>query len=744
MPRLPCVLSVAILLGGAAVGQQVPPQSPVPGLRELLRVDDVGVRITAAEGLAGVGEGVVGLPAQAAVVDLLRVFEDDPDRGVATMAAEALAVLSPWPLGTFEFLSLRLEAWAARGADPDAIERARVVLRQPERRWLGTTLAPLLLRVAKSPACARGALGALALLGEDGGAATTDLLSLLAGTGPKERWRVAFALACVGGEAAGALPEGVDADDADCHLWLLRARCRREPPSAALAALVSPWLSHERAPVRRWAVATAATFGPAFAPEIETVLELFGQPSRRFEAMQLLFAMGPQAAPAVPPLLARLRQPSPEDAFEWVGIFELLRRIGPGAAAATEALLAFAEAQRPADPLAAQLVERRAEAAVGALAAIAPERAASVLWPGVAEAPPSEDPGTWHGVHRFACLGPAAAAVLPQLRALLAANDRLASARALLVLSRVGPAAAPIAPDLGRWLRSDDAYVRWLALQVAWSMGAQAASLLPELTALFDRTSGNHRTDAMREAGRLGPGAEPLLLRALRSDESWTRRIAAEQLLRAAWLSAAARASVLSCLDGDDAELRQHVFDQLCILPAHAATADAQARRLLGTTLDPHLRQACEQRAWQALLLPVPEFPRLEWWLLDDSALHAAFFAGLDVTQRRASLAAPASLASAVLAFAAVDDAAVRRGVAVTLARLPTSAASWRVLTELTTDHDAWVRRAALTAIGWQGKAAGGAVAVLGRALRDPDWHVRAAAMQALRCVLHPSATLPR
>lgn len=541
MHCLPIALLGILWLVASPPAQTVPEQSPVPRLRELLRSADPAVRRAAAEGLTFSGHYDIGLPTEAAVPDLLQVFASDPDPATVATAALALAANAPSPLGAIDHIVARLDAWSRGGADADAVERLRVLLQHPERQWLGQAVAPHLVRIATSAGHAAEALGALAMLGADAASTAPGLLALLPTLDAKDRWRVAFTLACTGGSTAVAMAPHVLAEDAELRLWAVRARCRSEPPSAELAALVSPWLADERLPVRRWAVETAVQFGASFAGEVDKVAAMVPGSTTRHDAFAILHALGPYAAPAVPALLERLPATLEPD---WEGATAALGAIGPGAVAATEALLAFAQAAIPKDAMAAQHVENRAGLAVMALATIAPERAVLALWPGVAAAPDDAFPATWHRVHRFACLGPAAATALPQLRDVLRSGDRLAAARALLVLQRLGAAAAPAAEDLVPWLRSDDEYVRGRALAVVWSIGPAAASLLPEVTALFERTTGNHRTDAMREAGRLGPTAVPLLLRALRVDDAWTPRIAAEQLVQAAVHFPEARAAV--------------------------------------------------------------------------------------------------------------------------------------------------------------------------------------------------------
>src|SRR5262245_26441566 len=150
------------LLSALLVAQEGPEPSPVPQLRDLLHSADPSIRIAAAERLGSVSLGVAGLPAQAAVPELLAALESDEDRRVADMAALALASIGRWPLGALDHIGAQLAAWERQGAPADAVEHVREALQQAERSWPGSAIVPHLLTIAREPRCTAGVLGVLA------------------------------------------------------------------------------------------------------------------------------------------------------------------------------------------------------------------------------------------------------------------------------------------------------------------------------------------------------------------------------------------------------------------------------------------------------------------------------------------------------------------------------------------------------------------------------------------------------
>ena len=742
--KLRPILAALCLAAASAIAQEAPRPSPVPQLCEMLASADAAVRLAAVEHLGGVGTDVWGLPSHAAVPALLRVFAADSDARCAEMAAFSLSAIGPFPLGALDFVTAQLDAWRRAGADRQVIERIRTAIRQSEA-WPGTAIVPDLELLLQAEGCAAAALGALAMLGSDAAPAAPAISRLLEGKGnPGIRWRAAFALATIGVAGEPLLRKGCVDEHAAVRLWCLRTRLSAGATDAALVPALLPWIDDDRAVVQSWAILTVATFGKPAAPVVPKLVALLAEPmstetvGAQVAARMALKQLGPVAAAAVPALVERLGTELEEDLRSIV----LLEAIGPAAVAAIEPLLAIATKPPPADPNLRGGVEYRAQAAIAALARIDPARAAATLLPLVEQKPDDESPHTWHGVSRIGALGPGAATAVPRLRVMLTSDDRHAKARALLVLERIGAPAAAALQDIVAVLTIDDDHLRYLALRAIVAFGEAAAPAIPALEALFAR-AGNRRTDVIRDLHRLGPAAEPLLVRATTDSEHWTRAIAAEQILRLPAATPEAVAAAVARLDDADQLVRTEVLNTLLHRlhgapdqPAkHAALARAQVLRLL-TSEDPHLRTTCAEAQWSALARRVERHPVAGHY-------HYGEFTTLlgtwGIQQRPATEAVvfrdAASLATWALPFA--DDARihVRGAAAVVLGQLSSSPASRDALTQLATDADAYVRRAAVTALGWHGPEARACHAVLGKALHDGDWFVRAAAATALRAV---------
>lgn len=304
-----------------------------------------------------------GLPRYARVagtaVPALRDLIKDPDASVRDQAMSLLGEIGP----------------VAKAAVPDLLAVLRDRSAHPRDRGeaaaaLGgvshsdTDMVPVLIRASTDPAPGVR-LGAVRGLGNLG-VATPDVVATLtaalsSGGDPDLRRQAVFALGRLGPGAAKALPAVEDAG-------------RRDPALATAVAITLLRLGREREGRDRLtalAVAPEAerhffidTLGEDFRPLAVPVLAEVVRRNARggYWAMEALQSLGPDAAAAVPALVAFLKvgRPRGADAPPFEAAIATLGRIGP---AATEAL-----------PLLRELAENGANAGVRRDAAAAIER----------------------------------------------------------------------------------------------------------------------------------------------------------------------------------------------------------------------------------------------------------------------------------------------------------------------------------------------------------------------------------
>lgn len=722
------ILGITCALLVPAVAQLPPEPSPIPELRGLLQSKDTKVRYAAAERIGTVTGSVDGLPGAAAVPDLLRVFAADPDEMVSEAAAWSLLQIGAAPLGAFEHVAAHLVAWREHGAAAEPVEQLQAVLQAPEQQWPGTAVVHPLVSLLENRHCTKYALGVLAVLGKDALAAVPAIEPLLDDADPTVRWRAAFTLACLGAPATPTVRAHLGDDHPAVRLWTARVLFTDSTSDPSAAKLLLPWIKDERRAVRTWALGAAGHCGAAAAPAVEAVATNWDDLTLRTEAWPMLRALGEHAAPIVPRLEALLKKPSPwQDPTEQLQAIDLLRSIGPRAGTATDLLLALASAPMPPDHH-----DIPHEAAVAALAAVAPERGLAELLPGV-EAPTDAFPAD-HRVFRFRALGEAAAPALPRLRAMLTTSDRGARARALLALEPIGARALPSIPDLLPLLEVEDEYLRSMAMRVLEAIGLPAApEVVPVLERLREHAKGNWGTDLIRGAHRFGAAAEPLLVRATTDHERWTRTIAIEQLLLLPARTQASQAVLLRCLDDNDFVVRDQMLAALA-LPEWREVMLARAPALLAST-DAYLR-----RRGAELLLASHLRPPTHWASWADSDPAARLLDLWKVSQRPpedfAFLLDRERIEGWIRALANDADPVHRATAATGLGILPSTVSSRLTLAKLAADADAIVRQVAVRALGRHGNAARAELPLLARMLRDADWFVRAAAMDALRSVL--------
>ncbi|MBL8731298.1 MAG: HEAT repeat domain-containing protein [Planctomycetes bacterium] len=688
MRRLSIVVVVVHWCTATLAAQMVPEQSPVAQLRQLLQSPDAEVRLAAAAGLAVPRPFDLGQPYQAAVADLMRVVAEDADEGVAEMAALALHGIGSWPPGVFEFVGAKLATWRAAGVPAAVIERMQATLQHRERGWPGAALVPDLVLLLHERATARAALVALAMLGDDAAAAMPDVDAMLPAAADRERWRATFTLVRIGATRAPSLRAARgDRHDA-VRLWAAHAVAQPTP------AELEPWLGDARVVVRQWALQRVAPLGASAAPIVGELVPLLAAMATRGDALGVVQQLGPHAAAIAPALVPWL-----DDAERIDVAVAALAGIGPAAAEVAAApLVRFVTQPCRGEHGERMRFENQVLTAVAALAAIAPGQAVDALWPGFVAPLPSPWPGEWVLVTRFCFVGAAGVVKLPELRRLLASDDRNDRLRALMALRGIGAAAAPALAAILPCLHDVDEFVRREATAAVLAMGPAAAPALPELDSAFTIWPEHRRRELVPGLAAIGPAAEPLLLRALREGDDGTRQVAAVQLWQAKTLSAAAMTAMAESPETNvlDCYLRRR-WPELCRVEA------------------PWTR-------WTAGSY-IGELTRLLW------ASRAAPPAG----DERRPWREEGTLTEWVLGFAGHQDATVRAAAAHVLGLLPSTPATLAALRELASDGHRNTRLAALWALGRP--QAHAAVDVLVAALQDADWSVAATADMALRGV---------
>jgi HEAT repeat protein len=719
-------IAATLLLAGLRA-QEMPPPSPVPHLRELLRSEDPAVRLAAAESLGELGERkeeFLGLPVSAAVTGLLAAVAADPERRTAEMAALALAEIGPSALGALDHVEAQLDDWTKAGAPAAAVDSLRGMLRALDK-CSRAAFVQQLVAVAHVAACAPGAVAGLAALGKDAAAAVPLLEEMLGSDVAELRWRAAFALAAIRGGGDVTLRARLDDKDGAVRFWALRALLTKGPDDATLRKSLHEWFAEPRPLVRRWALRAAAAMGGADAEDWPSIAAQLQSPIvESVEASRALMVLGPRAAPLVPTLIGIVDG----NGDEWVRCtaIGILGTIGPAAAAAAKSLLPLAvtPARMPCEQ------DQVRFAAVTALGRIAPDLVIDALQARFEERPRDEENEEeamqrHDYVSRLLLLGPAAARAVPALVRLLDENDRLAKLNALGQLEYLGRAAAPALPSILRELGSDDAAVRGSAIRVLTRLGDAGAKALPELERLFDHGDDQTRCDVVRDLDGLGAIAEPLLVRATRDrGDHWTRACAATALARLKAPSADAFAAVAKLLDDPDGVVRSEAVSALRS-PAFAGRTHALfVQRLdsgdgfaeshyadsLGRELDPQIG-------------------------VDLGTLIGAHRqSGRPAVELRA-LGERATALPWVLGFATASEPWVRAAVAGVLGRIGGTADDVEELRRLAADADANVRAAAVRSLGALGPRARAALPELAKAFRDAEWTVRSAAADALFAV---------
>ncbi len=418
-------------------------------------------------------------------------------------------------------------------------------------------------------------------------------------------------------------------DEAGIALWRLGEKAERVWPAL---------LPMARGPLEKTAAARnlLASFGPLVVPLLQSALRE-DEAARREAAAEILGRIGPPARPAVPDLIAALKDKSPNVSLvSAIALAEIdptraapavpalmdsltpptahaLANIGPNARAAVPSLLAalkphkdstddhllHIEAQtalarigRPAVPAILEAMKERkngvAPLAAEALGWILPPPKEAI--PALLEALAADRAHGGVYLRALARLGTPAPEVVPVLSKLLA--EPTLRAEAAVALVRVDPAQSEkVVPPLVRDFKEGDESVRLQAADALARLGSAAEPAAPTLVeALHDRAAAQVALQALQG---IGAAAAPSVAKLLEDPNIDFRRIGISLLAQIGPGARSALPSVLKALGDDDTTVRAGAAS----IVEHLGAAGAEAVPALTENLYANQRAVRSQSA---------------------------------------------------------------------------------------------------------------------------------------------------
>jgi HEAT repeat protein len=504
--------------------------------------------------------------------------------------------------GTGLFLALTamaLPAWSQRAAAPPDVTALKAKLASEtegpaevdrlSRLPAEAAVPPLTEALAKEyPAEVRWrAARALGIIGPRAAGAAGTLIAQL--NDPNERIRAysCYALGRLGGEAAQTAAPGlvervtdengivrraaIDAllalrpdrkilvplmakalEDAEPHIVMAAIRTLTSE-GAAVMPLLTQALENEK--TAYWAAVALESLGPEAAPAVTPLIKLtaHAEPEVRMEALMALAAIGEAARSAAPQIVDRLEN----DDFagvRYAAAFALMKVAG--GAAGDEALRSAMESDDPmlamlaswalanVHPKDQQIAQRATELVVAGLQSEDPKlqaAAARVLGesslsseltqPALEKALETASPQVVsQAVHALAAQG--ARAVPRVVKGLQ--NEKLRK-HAIKILGMIGPEASEAVPALVETMQDADEETRREAQFALAAIGPAAAPAVPELTRALDSENEEVQYSAVYALGRIGEQAKdscPELLKLLGREEEFPRIAAIWALTR--------------------------------------------------------------------------------------------------------------------------------------------------------------------------------------------------------------------
>ena len=484
-------------------------------LVELLADKSPAVRAHAAWAL-----GEIGAPAKSAAPQLASLLTDADD-GVRRQAVEALRAIRPGPQVMLPLLAKLLE-------DSDPGVRMRILHAMAEA---GPAAVPGLIEALKNDKTTYWAIIVLREIGPAAKDAAPALAEKLKDPRPEIRREAALALGALNEAAIPVLPQiaaALDDEDARTAATFIMGQLGKIPPNAEakiranaasddkFLSTISLWtltrVHPEDKELRRQATeqlverlkeqdpfvrVAAARALAALPPAPEITLPIWEKALKDADAttiqhaLDALASIGPQAVPRLVDILKHYKELRMQVAYT-------LGQIGPGAAAATDALAALASDED----------FNVSTEAVLALGKIGPGAANAV--PTLLAALQKENCPNAHAiVYALGRIGPKAAAAEPALQRAMAGKDQTLSVVAAWAFTQIEPqSTAKAIPLLVAGLSDSLPETRKAAAQALGNLGPQARTALPALQkAAKDDDSQAVREVAASAVQAVGAGA---------------------------------------------------------------------------------------------------------------------------------------------------------------------------------------------------------------------------------------------
>jgi HEAT repeat protein len=318
------------------------------------------------------------------------------------------------------------------------------------------------------------------------------------------------------------------------------------------------------------------------------------------------------------------------------------------------------------------------------------------------------------------------------LRAALGDRSAAVRTQAALALGRMGPAGAAVAPDLIALLKDEDETVRCQAAEALGQVGGAEEATVPALVEMLQEPGAAVKASAARALGALKKAAAPALpalVPLLQDREEAVRTAAAEAVARVGPLNEEATEALVEGLASPDNIVRAHTAEALGTVGTAAKDAAPALVEALEDGNDRVRAKAVEALGKIGEAAAEAAVPGLVRALRDqDNWVSALAAEALGQMGESADEAVPALTRS----LGHVNPL-VRANAAEALGKMGAAAARARpALEKAARDEDGAVRSQAVRALGAAGRPTPASEQVVLDGLRDTDPLVRAAAVEAV------------
>ena len=586
--------AVACLLAVLACAEDAPPS--VEKLTQKLASSDAASRRDAAFELGKLGPG-----AKPALPALIKALQDS-DKQVWSLAIAAITAMGPEAKDAIPAL---LDGFGSRGGRDREKRQAMVRSAYALTRIGPEAISPLIKALSADDSGLRAgaaralggmgpvakeaipalrdnfghgeisvrteAVGALALIGPE---AVAPVIEALGWTEPLQRGSAALALAELGAVAKSAEPALLQMlakeTDPGARAAALTALPKVSADPVKAAPLLVAAVKDDSEPIRHAAINAIAATLALRRPAVPLLAALLADanPAVSQRAAQALGRLGPDAADALPALLAGARAANGEAAFA-----DALAQIGPAALPALLAALKQSDAASgawilrtlrgfgpPAVPVLIEALQQpdpaQRAAAAGALGAMGRD-AADAIKPLFTLASASDAATQAAALRALTALQATPAQLKPLLQTALASPVPELRKAGAVGLASLGGAASLGVDGLRELLADDDAASRLTAVRAFGELGAKAAPAVPVLIARLDDLS--MQMTVIEALGKIGPASAPAVLRLLEISGQGGNDVKATALTAFAGIgreAAAALPQIYTALGDPSAELR--------------------------------------------------------------------------------------------------------------------------------------------------------------------------------------------